>query len=63
MKTFFITNRYSFLETQVNEYMQSLLVKTPEQVILYFERQIGSINCIYRKNIIIQSVWFNLSTV
>ncbi|MEQ7804521.1 hypothetical protein C2I27_19020 [Priestia megaterium] len=40
MKTFFITNRYSFLETQVNEYMQSLLVKTPEQVILYFERQI-----------------------
>ncbi len=40
MKVMFFVDRYFFLEKQVHEYMKVLVVKTPEQVLHYFEKQL-----------------------
>ncbi|MFC3884493.1 hypothetical protein ACFOU2_13655 [Bacillus songklensis] len=42
-------NRYHLLEEQVRYYMQCLLVKTPEQVVQYFEKQVKKYRAILEK--------------
>ncbi|WP_078412786.1 hypothetical protein [Priestia abyssalis] len=44
-----LKDQYSFLEKQVNDYMQSLLVKTPEQVIHYFEKRLKTYRAMLEK--------------
>ncbi|TYR80542.1 hypothetical protein FZC66_09195 [Priestia megaterium] len=49
MRTMFLIDSYFFLEKQVQEYMRSLLVKTPEQVVHYFEKQIAKYNLLLKR--------------
>jgi hypothetical protein len=44
-----LKDQYSILEQQVNDYMQILLVKTPEQVIQYFEKRLRTYRTILEK--------------
>ncbi|MFC3883950.1 hypothetical protein ACFOU2_10815 [Bacillus songklensis] len=42
-------NRYHFLEKRVKHHMQCLLVKTPEQVVQYFEKRLKKYRDILEK--------------
>jgi hypothetical protein len=49
MREKILMSRYDFLEEQVKYYMQCLLVKTPEQVVQYFEKQLNKYRAILEK--------------
>jgi uncharacterized protein YydD (DUF2326 family) len=41
--------KYAFLEKQVHDYMKVLLVKTPEQVVQYFEKRLAKYKALIEK--------------